>query len=123
MLLLPSMAAPLVLLMTRPCRSTMLNAYVPAEVVLNVMRASPVVGLGYTLSSVPIAVSTDVSSATISNERQSARLTANVLAVVLIPQALLALTETEPATVPQFTTILPVPWPEVIVAPVGTVQV
>ena len=123
MLLLPSMAAPLVLLMTRTCRSTMLSAYVPAAVALNVMRASPVVGLGYTLSSVPIAVSIDVSSATISNERQSARLTANVLAVVLIPQALLALTETEPATVPQFTTILPVPWPEVIVAPVGTVQV
>ena len=101
----------------------MLNEYVPAEVVLNVMRASPVVGFGYTLSSVPIAVSTDVSSAISSNERHVARLTANVLAVVLFPQALLALTETEPATVPQFTTTLPVPWPEVIVDPVGTVQV
>ena len=73
----------------------------PVVVALNVMCASPVVGFGYTLSSVPIAVSTDVSSATISNERQSARLTANVRAVVLIPQALLALTETEPAAVPQ----------------------
>ena len=101
----------------------MLNEYLAAAVALNVMCASPVVGLGYTLSSVPIAVSTEVSSATSSNERHTARLTANVLAVVLIPQALLALTDTEPATVPQLTTTLPVPWPEVIVAPVGTVQV
>ena len=46
--LLPSIAAPLVLVMTRPCRSTMLIAYWPAAVALNVMRASPVVGLGYT---------------------------------------------------------------------------
>ena len=47
--------------------------------------------------------------------------TARLLAVPL-PQALVGVTVTLPAVVPQVTVIEVVPWPAVTLAPLGTVQ-
>ena len=110
----------------------MLNEYWPAAVVLNVMRASPVVGLGYTaiafnasvwVNGVSTVSSVRALSMPASASASSERFTlTDLVEATELPHPLVRVTLTVPATVPQVTLMVLVPWPSVMVQPAGTVQ-